>query len=96
LLGDRHLVTPNDPNGLALIYYLKEQAKEKVTLTIAWADGRTLRAIEGTNKAGINRAVLQLGDSGPQGQLREIPPGEYDVTLQVGDKKFTQKTRVLP
>ena len=107
LLGDRHLVTPNDPNGLALIYYLKEPAKEKVTLTITGADAKALRTIEGTNKAGINRAVFQLGGFGFQqssdaesrpgpGQLREIPPGEYDVTLQLGDKKFTQKARVLP
>jgi hypothetical protein len=108
LLGDRHLVTPNEPNGPALIYYLKEQPKEKVTLTITDAQGKTLRTIEGTNKAGINRAVFQLGGfgfqqgsdgearPGPQGQLREIPPGEYDVTLQVGDKKITRKTRVLP
>jgi hypothetical protein len=33
---------------------------------------------------------------GPSSQLREIPPGEYDVTLQMGDKKLTQKARVLP
>lgn len=108
MLGDRHLVTPNEPNGLSLIYYLKEQPKEKVTLTVMAPAGQTLRTLEGTNKVGINRVVLQLGAfgfqqgaegefrPGPSGQPREIPPGEYDVTLQVGGKKFTQKARVLP
>ncbi|HEV8370173.1 MAG TPA: hypothetical protein VGQ39_19630 [Pyrinomonadaceae bacterium] len=109
LLGDRHLVTPNEPNGLALIYYLKQAPKEKVTLTVAGPDGKTLRTLEGTNKVGLNRVVFQLGGfgfqqgvagefrPGLQGQQpREIPPGDYDVTLTVGDKKLTQKTRVLP
>jgi photosystem II stability/assembly factor-like uncharacterized protein len=109
LLGDRHLVTPNEPNGLALIYYLKQAPKEKVALTVAGPDGKTLRTLEGTNKVGLNRVVFQLGGfgfqqgvagefrPGLQGQQpREIPPGDYDVTLTVGDKKLTQKTRVLP
>jgi photosystem II stability/assembly factor-like uncharacterized protein len=107
LLGDRQLVTPNEPNGLVLVYYLKEQPKEKVTLTINGADGATLRTLEGTNKAGINRVTFGLsgfnpqpppeGDSrpGPPGGLREIPPGDYQVTLSVGEKKLTQKARVL-
>ena len=108
MLGDRYLTTPNEPNGLALVYYLREQPKEKVTLMIAEADGKTLRTIEGTNQAGINRVVFQLGgfgfqqgadgDSrpGPPGPPREVSPGDYGVTLQVGDRKFTQKARVLP
>jgi len=107
LLGDRQLVTPNEPNGLVLVYYLKDQTKEKVTLTINGADGTTLRTLEGTNKAGINRVTLGLsgfspqqpaeGDSrpGPPGGLREIPPGDYQVTLSVGERKFTQKAQVL-
>jgi photosystem II stability/assembly factor-like uncharacterized protein len=108
LLGDRNLVTPNEPNGLALVYYLKEATKDKVTLTVAGAEGATLPTLEGTNKAGLNRVVLQLGASGfqqssdgefrpgPPNQPREVPAGEYDVTLHVGDRKFTQKARVLP
>ena len=59
-------------------------------------------------RAGINRVVFQLGGfgfhqgsegesrPGPPGQPREVPPGDYGVTLQVGDRKFTQKARVLP
>ena len=108
LLGDRQLVTPNEPNGLALVYYLKEQPKEKVTLTVAGAEGRTLRTLEGTNNAGINRVVLQLGASsiqqasdggagpGPPSQPREVQPGEYEVTLNVDGRQLTQKARVLP
>jgi hypothetical protein len=26
--------------------------------------------------------------------VREIPPGEYTVTLKIGDKSFTQKAHI--
>src|SRR5262249_36478335 len=108
LLGDRQLITPNEPNGLAFIYYLREQPKEKVVITISRTEGTTLRTLEGTNKAGLNRVVWQLGGlnfqqpnegdgrPGQPGQPPEIPPGDYDVTLKVGDRKLSQKVRVLP
>ncbi len=108
LLGDRQVVTPNEPNGLALLYYLKEPAKEKVTLTVSSATGTTVRTLEGTGKAGINRAVVPLGgfnfqqtsdgDSRPRppAEPREIAPGDYQVTLKVGEKQLTQAARVLP
>lgn len=107
LLGDRLLVTPNEPNGLELVYFLKEESKEKVTIAVTAAGGATLRTLEGTKKAGINRVVLNLGGSNrplstegsrarPPGDVREIPPGEYDVTLTLRGHKLTQKARVLP
>jgi len=106
LLGDRNLTTPNEPNGLELFYYLKDQAKEKVTLTVN-SGGTTLRTLDGTTKPGINRVVLQLGgfnfqpasdgDSQPRpAASREIPPGDYEITLKVGEKQLKQTARVLP
>ena len=101
LLGDRHVVTPNDLNGLTFVYYLKDQAKEKVTITIADPAGATVRTLEGTAKAGLNRVVSSFQPGGPFGNRndanqREILPGDYIVTLQVGEKKYTQTARVLP
>src|SRR5262249_12265349 len=97
-----------EPNGLALLYYLKEQPKEKITLTVATTAGTTLRTLEGSSKPGLNRVVLQLGgftfqptadgDSRPGRAVepREIPPGEYQITLKAGEKQLTQSARVLP
>jgi photosystem II stability/assembly factor-like uncharacterized protein len=101
LYGDRLAVTPNEPNGLTFVYYLKEESKEKISITVAEPGGATVRTLEGTAKAGLNRAVWgpQLGGPfGNQGAAnqRGILPGDYLVTLQVGEKKYTQKARVLP
>src|SRR5262249_32799299 len=105
LYGDRLAVTPNEPNGLTFVYYLKEQSPDKVTLTVADASGKTIRTLEGTTKAGLNRVVLilsegdrQFGGGGfraPGAAASALAPGEYVVTLQAGGKQFTQKARVL-
>lgn len=102
LYGDRLAVTPNEPNGLTFAYYLKNAATDKVTLTVTDASGKTIRTLDGTTKAGVNRVVLPLFDFGQQfggGRGGNAPPplapGDYRVTLQVGGKQYTQAARVL-
>jgi photosystem II stability/assembly factor-like uncharacterized protein len=104
LYGDRHVNTPNEPNGMTLVYYLREQATEKVKITVAAEGGVTVRTLDGTTKAGLNRVVWDLsamqqpaGEFRPRpgGQVRSVDAGEYEVILQVGDRKLTQKVRVL-
>jgi hypothetical protein len=103
LYGDRLAVTPNEPNGLTFVYYLKEAVEEKVTLTVTDASGKTVRTLDGPTKPGLNRVALNLSDTGQQfgaGGFRPsvgaaISPGEYTVTLQARGKRFTQKAKVL-
>jgi hypothetical protein len=53
-------------------------------------------------QAGINRVSSEGGGFGGRGGGRggqgraAMPPGDYVVTLQVGDTRLTQKARVLP
>jgi hypothetical protein len=54
-------------------------------------DGTAVRTLQGAARAGINRVVWDLNDSNRQ----EVPAGEYAATLQIGDRKVTQKARVL-
>lgn len=102
LYGDRQAVTPNEPNGLVFVYYLKDAAKEKVTLTVTDAGGKTVRTLDGATKAGLNRVVLPLGDFGGQfggggraPNAAPIAPGDYTVTLQTDGKQFSRKAQVL-
>lgn len=101
LYGDRLAVTPNEPNGLTMLYYLKAAAQDKVTLTITDVSGKAIRTLDGATKAGLNRVVLPLLDFGQQfgggrgANAAPITPGDYTVTLQANGKQFTQQARVL-
>jgi hypothetical protein len=101
--GDTFPTTPNEPNGLLIYYYLKQDAPQPVTVTVADAAGKMVRTLQGPQKAGINRVSSESGGGfgggaggGRGGQARAaMPPGEYVVTLDVGGTKLTQKARVL-
>ncbi len=100
LYGDRHAVTPNEPNGLSFTYYLKAETTNEVAINVADSSGKSIRTLTGTGKAGINHvawsARLPGQFDGPGDSSRQPPPpGEYTVTLRVGGKSFTQKARVL-
>jgi len=91
LYGDRHLIVPND-DGVNVDFFLKAKPAEKVKVTVADAAGTTLRTIEAEAKAGLNRVTWDLG----AGRGRRAAPGEYTVTLKVGERTLTQKARVVP
>lgn len=100
LYGDRHAVTPNEPSGLTFTYYLKETVTNDLTLTVADSNGRTVRTLHGLKQSGFNRVTWSprpVGQSdGPEGPApRLLPPGEYQVTLRVGDITCTRNARML-
>ncbi len=91
LYGDRPLLVPND-DGLNFDYYLAVKADGKAKVTVSDASGTTVRTLEGSAQAGMNRATWDMtGDHDGT-----VPPGEYTVTVQVGATKLTQKARILP
>jgi len=98
LLGDTFPNTPNEPNGLLIYYYLKADAVQPVSITISNQGGQVVRTLSGSQKAGINRVASEGGGfgGGRGGAARApMPPGEYVVTLQVGETGLTQRTRIL-
>jgi photosystem II stability/assembly factor-like uncharacterized protein len=98
LLGDSFPVTPNEPNGLIVYYYLDHDAAQPPTVTFTDATGKVARTVTGPAKAGINQVASEsfMGGGGRGGQGRAaMPPGEYVVTLQVGDTKLTQKAKLV-
>jgi photosystem II stability/assembly factor-like uncharacterized protein len=111
LFGNRHFDAPNEDNGVVIYYYLKNEVKDDVKLVITDPYGTELNALTGSQKAGINKVVWNMyrkrtkeeiekmrerGSriSGRPGAL--VSPGEYVVTLQVGEKRLTQRARVRP
>ena len=99
LLGDTFPLTPNEPNGLLIYYYLRQDATQPVSITIADSTGKVVRTLQGTQKAGINRVASEAGGGGGGRGAQAaaaMPPGDYVVTFQMGETRLTQKARLLP
>lgn len=95
----------NPPMGAVLNYWLKEDSEESASLTIADSSGFVIRKLEGTNRAGLNRAVWDLqADTKHRfsdvdqsyGQTPFVPAGDYKVTLTLGGEKSEKIVKVLP
>jgi len=106
--GHRHISPDNEPNGIMINYYLKNKTDGKVKITMTDPFGKELNSLEGKTDAGINSvlwnmqrqrtkeeeeaAKMRIGGRDPLALM--VSPGEYLVTLEVGDKKFTQKAQI--
>jgi len=107
LFGDRHLKTPNEPNGLVVHYYLKNTLAEKPIVTVTDPFGNELAKLEGSAEAGLNRIIWDMRVPAPKGSeagarmqrprdplASWVPPGPYLVRLEAGGKKLSQKARI--
>lgn len=99
LLGDSHLLTPNEPNAVVVNYYLKAKADGAVKVTVADAAGTVLAELAGKGEAGLNTVPwamrAQRPGQKPQpfagfGGPRLVEPGTYTVTLEAGGRKISK------
>ncbi|HZI93254.1 MAG TPA: hypothetical protein VFE84_03350, partial [Patescibacteria group bacterium] len=83
----------NPPFGAIIDYYVKSFSGEAASIEISDAGGRVVRHLTGTGVPGLNRVVWDLqADKDPDrdggtgsGQPRFVKPGEYTVTLTLGN-----------
>src|SRR5262249_54860758 len=70
LFGQRHLQTPNDPDGMAIYYYLKDAGSGPVTITVRDSAGKEVGRLIGPSAAGVNRVVwnTRVGGGGRGGR----------------------------
>jgi photosystem II stability/assembly factor-like uncharacterized protein len=106
LLGDSHPMTPNEPNAVTINYYLKDKTAAKVNIKVTDPYGKVLRELSGKPEAGMNTVLWDMRAPRPQGQGAGgvpggfgpgggmVDPGEYVVTLEIGDKKLTKKALI--
>ncbi len=62
LMGDSHLFTPNESNGLRFDYWLKEELKEIPEFFIYDSKGLAVDTLTGTNLSGYNSVNWQIWD----------------------------------
>jgi photosystem II stability/assembly factor-like uncharacterized protein len=103
LLGDSHPMTPNEPNAVSINYYLKDKTAGKVNVKVTDPYGKVLSEITGKGEAGISTVLWDMRLQRPQGQAGGfrgfgggpmVNPGEFVVTLEIGDRKFTKKALI--
>jgi len=104
--GHRHFNASNEKNGLVVYYYLKNDVKEDVRIIITDPYGKELSSLTGSKKAGISSVVWNMQrrltkEEQERGGARMrsralVSPGEYVVTLQIGEKKLTRKALIRP
>jgi hypothetical protein len=90
LYGDRHITTPNDPVGLVINYYLKEKVGRSVTLSVSDPYGTEITKLEATTEPGLNQVFWNFDDE----EKKKVSPGEYVVTLELGDERLSKRARV--
>ncbi len=101
--GHKIFIAPNPPYGAIFSYHLKEKAGKSPLLVITNKEGQTVREIKGPRDPGINRVNWDLRYGAPDapemaGMRRSVGPlvlpGEFSVTLNVGDQEMTKAIKV--
>lgn len=93
LYGNRHLRTPNEPNGLCIRFYT-QNVSDSTAISIQEVSGKTVRNWKLLPKAGLNEVTwnFSMASRGARrGGAQQVPPGEYLITLEQGGQK-QQKT----
>src|SRR4029079_6980756 len=67
LFGQRHLQTPNDPQGMVIRYYLKRPAAKTPSILITDAAGQQVATLQGGHNAGINAVIWYMRQGGGRG-----------------------------
>jgi len=101
LFSQRHIVIPNEPNGMVIQYYLKNERKDSATVVITDYCGTEVARLQGETATGINTIFwdMQEEDRRRRGRGRYspdlwVPVGAYLVTLEVGGQKFIQPAHI--
>jgi hypothetical protein len=90
LSGDRYAYSENEPNGLVFEYRLAEKG-DRARAVLTNASGSTVRQLDGTSNAGMNRIVWDGRDA--QGRL--VAPGEYAVQISSGGATKLRTAQLL-
>lgn len=101
LMGNKHLSTPNEPNGLKINYYLKNIPKDAPKINIYDSADKLVKTIECKKTIGLN-SILWAFDKNRESRETRGPgaavnsPGTFKVVLSVDGKEFTKPGVVKP
>ena len=109
LFGNEHIVTPNEPSGMAIRYYLGRAASDSASISITDSGGAEVARLRGQASSGINTVYWDMrvpseqgaggggggGVGNPGSPLDQwMPLGDYEVTLEVAGERLTQRATI--
>jgi len=104
--AQRYIVTPNEPTGMVIQYYLKSARTEPAGIVITDFRGKEVARLKGETAAGINTVGWNMrvetaaagarGGGGRGGYSLDqwVSLGAYVVTLDIGGQKFSQPAQI--
>jgi photosystem II stability/assembly factor-like uncharacterized protein len=105
LFGHKYIEVPNEPDALAINYYLRGKLDGGAVVTISDIKGDRVAQIKGTSDAGLNRVLWNMragaaaapggrggGRGGFGGPL--LPPGEYRIVVEAGGQQQATVGRI--
>ncbi|HYK81669.1 MAG TPA: hypothetical protein VEU55_00870 [Gemmatimonadales bacterium] len=102
--GSRPYVAPNPPRGAVIAYYLRAPQPDGVKLVITTVAGDTVRHLTGPGYPGLAHVTWDLTRDKPRPrelagptareELRQVPPGEYLVRLELGSRQLERRVLV--
>ncbi len=81
MMGSNHFKTPNEPNGLEIWYYFKQEDDEKAGLQVFDADGEQVYERSIPVKSGIQKVYWDT---------RSADPGTYTISLTYKGNNITK------
>jgi len=88
----RQFFAENPPFGAMMYYHLTKPAAAEPTVTITNAEKHVVFKMNGPKEAGLHRLRWNL--RGLEEDPPLVEPGEYTVTLKVGEQTLTKKLTV--
>ena len=86
LMGDSHIATPNEPNGIVLYYFLGRDFRDNVSVEIKNNKGDVVFRRDGEGTEGLHRMIWDT---------RRASEGAYDVVLMAGNTERHATAMVL-
>jgi photosystem II stability/assembly factor-like uncharacterized protein len=93
LYGSSHIRAPNEPNGMVINFYSKEDVKDSASVSISDENNKVLFQRKIQPVRGLNSVVwnFNAGRSGGQNEMN-LQPGALLITLNVKGQKWTTRT----
>jgi len=90
LYGDRYTPTENEPDAIAISYYLRDAKNRSIAVRITDLAGAPLKTLPAASAAGLNTVLWDMKDEKGTDQ----PAGDYRVAIEI-DGKVTNKLATI-